>query len=87
MCHPDGLGFWFPGVGGRLKAHKHASTRKEDPIYCQYIGVVDVNPGEIRQHRDHIWKEVTMGYEPGMIDAGVVDWEPDGSPEGIYRYL
>ena len=65
------------GLLVRLKDHKEADklSRETGHLYCQYIGVVDVTPSEIRQHRRRFVKDVFIGYEPGMVDVGVVDWK------------
>ena len=62
------------GLLVKLKAPEQA-TKLRKKIYCQYIGGVNFNPSEIRQHRRPISKKVYIGYVPGMVDARVVDWK------------
>ena len=92
------------GVLVRLKAYndrpREDNFSYEDlhnkHLYCEYIGVVNVSPSEIRKPRFRIIRNVVIGYEPGMIDVGVMDWERDDfeyqrdkGPEKaeLHRYL
>ena len=61
------------GLLVRLKAYN--DRPQEDTLYCKYIGLVNVHPGEIRKSRFCIRREVVIGYLPGMVDVGVMDWE------------
>ena len=76
------------GLLVRLKAQKEADklSREKGPLFCKYIGAVDISPSAIRQHRRRIMKKVYIGYKPGMIDVGVVDWAPEieSRPPGTY---
>ena len=74
------------GLLVRLKAYKDRPVRirlcipyherqEEDILCCEYIGGVNVSPTEIRKPRFRIEREVVIGYAPGMVDVGVVDWE------------
>ena len=82
------------GVLVTLKDHKETDkvSRENGSLYCKYIGVVGVDSSEIRlrQHKPGLVKHVIMGYEPGMVDVGVVDWVLDPMPEawgiGFHRY-
>ena len=56
------------GLLVRLKADS-----EKNGLYCKYIGVVDLTPGEYRAVKDE-W--VFIGYKPGMVDVGVEDWSP-----------
>ena len=77
-----------------LKDHKETDkvSRENGSLYCKYIGVVSVNSSEIRlrQHKPGLLKHVIMGYEPEMVDVGVVDWVPHPKRElcgfGYQRY-
>ena len=64
------------GLLVRVKGHKQADewSRKTGDIYCQYIGGVDFNHSQIPQY---IVKHVFIGYEPEMVDVGVVDWSSE----------
>ena len=74
--------FGSQGLLVRLKAHK--LSRKKGPFYCEYIGGVDVTLSEIRPKGPNIKKDVCIGYEPGMVDVGDVDWAP---PNNILEHL
>ena len=47
---------------------------KHRPIFCEYIGAVNVTPSAIRKIRDRCWVNINIGYKPGMVDVEVVDW-------------
>ena len=61
------------GLLVRLKAYN--DRPQKDILYCEYIGAVNVSPTEIRKARFRIERAVVIGYLPGMVDVGVVDWE------------
>ena len=61
------------GLLVRLKVDKRYTGK--DNVYCKYIGAVNVTPSEIRQDRDIVEKTVLIGYKPGMVDVGAVDWD------------
>ena len=65
------------GLLVRLKAYN--DRQQDDVLYCKYIGAVNVSYREIRKPRFHIWRRVVIGYKPGMVDVGVVDWEENDS--------
>ena len=72
--------FDFKGLLVRLKDYKEADkvSRKKHYMHCEYIGLVDVNPSEVRQHGDPLLVNVVIGYEPEMVNVRAVDWKPKG---------
>ena len=60
------------GLLVRLKGYN--GRPQEDVLYCKYIGVVNVSSSEILSSRFTVNREVVIGYLPGMVDIGVVDW-------------
>ena len=63
------------GLLVKLKVGKLSKPGPGDRVYCKYIGGVNVTPSEIRRDRRRIFRHVVIGYQPGMVDVGAVDWE------------
>ena len=70
------------GLLVKLKVDKFYT--RGDHVYCKYIGGVNVTPSEVRKQRLSVKKKVFIGYKPGMVDFGVVDWEHEFLREDIY---
>ena len=62
------------GLLVRPKAYNDPSLY-DNSLFCKYIGVVNVNPSEIRNPRYPIIRNVALGYYPYMVDVGVVEWD------------
>ena len=71
------------GLLVRLKAY--TDRLQDDILYCKYIGAVNVSPSEIRKPRFRIMREVVIGYAPGMVDVGVVDWEQNDKDYKLHK--
>ena len=63
------------GLLVRLKVEKHKPFEAGDFVFSEYIGGVNVTPSEIRQDRERLPVALIIGYDPGMVDLGAVDWD------------
>ena len=75
--------FGSQGLLVRLKVDK--CYKGGGRVYCKYIGAVNVTPSEILQNRQVVVQFVYIGYKPGMVDVGVVDWEHEILQDSTHR--